>query len=168
MASFGEAGDGGVELNLMPMVDIFSILITFLLMTFSADPVTYDVSQGVELPKSETLMALDQLPAIFLTPTEIKIEDKSIVAIDPQTGDIDPSLIYQDSIKAVYDELENMRITKLKREGLPDDAGNVENAGALAMEVDKRHKFKLIKRVMIAAQQTAFIKLKLIVNKPLN
>ena len=61
-----------------------------------------------------------------------------------------------------------MRITKLKREGLSEDAGNVENAGTLAMEVDKRHKFKLIKRVMIAAQQTEFVKLKLIVNKPMN
>ena len=58
MASFGEAGDGGVELNLMPMVDIFSILITFLLMTFSADPVTFNPSEGVELPKSETLVCL--------------------------------------------------------------------------------------------------------------
>jgi len=47
MASFGSDNEEGVYLNLMPMLDIFSIIITFLLMTFSAEPVIYDADGSV-------------------------------------------------------------------------------------------------------------------------
>ena len=43
----GDAGEA-ISLNLNPMLDIFSILITFLLMTYSVNPENVDPTQGVE------------------------------------------------------------------------------------------------------------------------
>ena len=74
MASFGSDNEEGVYLNLMPMLDIFSIIITFLLMTFSAEPVIYDADGSVELPRSQTVVSLSALPSIKVTTEEIWVE----------------------------------------------------------------------------------------------
>ena len=44
MASVGDGGDS-LSLNLTPMLDIFSILVTFLLMSYSTDPVNHDLDR---------------------------------------------------------------------------------------------------------------------------
>ncbi|MFY7930973.1 MAG: biopolymer transporter ExbD, partial [Oligoflexus sp.] len=50
----GSSGDSGetLSLNLTPMLDIFSILVTFLLMSYSTDPTQHDIDQNLELPDS--------------------------------------------------------------------------------------------------------------------
>ena len=64
MASVSSESGDNLELNLMPMLDIFSILITFLLMSYSTDPVSYDINAGTELPESITLTSLDELQGL--------------------------------------------------------------------------------------------------------
>src|SRR6185436_13480263 len=81
MASAGGNSKDSLSLNLNPMLDIFSILITFLLMSFSTDPVSHDVNAGLELPQSNTMTALDELPAIVVTKTEILVNDKKVASI---------------------------------------------------------------------------------------
>ena len=76
MASAGGGSKDTLSLNLYPMLDIFSILITFLLMSFSSDPVSHDVDAGIELPESSTIVALDEVPTIVVTKTEVRVNDK--------------------------------------------------------------------------------------------
>ena len=51
MASVG-GEEETLDLNLTPMLDIFSILVTFLLMSYSTDPINHDVDENLELPDS--------------------------------------------------------------------------------------------------------------------
>lgn len=167
MASTGGSSKDQLSLNLNPMLDIFSILITFLLMSFSSDPVTHDVDSGLELPQSNTIVALDEVPTIVVTKTELRVNDKIVSTIE--AGDVPEKNRTQGAIYPVYEELKklaesNKRLTSRKA----DDPNAKGSTGALTMEMDKGHRFKLMKRIMLSAQQAEFVQFKLMVQKELN
>ena len=152
MASVGNNQDI-VSLNIMPMLDIFSILILFLLMNFSTDPLNHDLNDHVELPYSGTLISLDDIPTIVVSRKSVLINDKKILKIS-DLRDNSP-IVEQGAITPLYEELKKMRV--------PD---NVEKKPKpLTLEIDKRHKFSVIKKVMKSAQQADFIEFKLMVEK---
>ena len=75
----GDAGGDAISLNLNPMLDIFSILITFLLMTYSVNPENVDPTQGVELPNTKTTINLDDVPTVTVSKTEIFLNDVKVM-----------------------------------------------------------------------------------------
>jgi len=144
------------------MLDIFSILITFLLMSYSTDPVSYDINAGIELPESMTLSALDELPAIVVTKTEILINDKVVAKIEG--GDVPESQRSQGAVMPVFEEL--TKLAEANKRALRGRMGNEagkSKTSTLTMEMDQGHRFKLMKRIMLAAQQAEFITFKLMV-----
>jgi hypothetical protein len=148
----------GVSLNLMPMLDIFSILITFLLMSYSTDPVSYDISAGLELPDSVTITALDELPSIIVTKNEIMVNDKKVATI--LGGDVPEKDRSQGAVYPVFVELEKLaEANKRVFRGKEDKT----KTSVLTMEMDQSHQFKLMKRIMLAAQQAEFVTFKLMV-----
>ncbi len=168
MAAVGGGSKDTLSLNLYPMLDIFSILITFLLMSYSTDPVSHDVNSGLELPDSTTMIALDELPAIVVTKSELFVNDKKVV--DVVNGEVPKEQLgesYQGAIRPVYDELKriaeaNKRIAAAANMSDPATLGKT---GALTMEMDKGHPFKLMKRIMLSAQQADFVTFKLVVTR---
>jgi hypothetical protein len=167
MASAGGSSKETLNLNLNPMLDIFSILITFLLMSFSTDPVSHDVDAGIELPQSTTIVALDEVPTIVVTKNEIRVNDNKVA--DIVAGDVPETDRSQGAIFPVFTALEklaeaNKRVNKVR----VDDPNAKGSTGALTMEMDKVHRFKLMKRIMLAAQQAEFVQFKLMVQKELN
>ncbi|NRA43733.1 MAG: biopolymer transporter ExbD [Oligoflexales bacterium] len=158
MASVGNDGGEQITLNIMPMLDIFSILILFLLMSFSTDPVSHDLNESTELPESATLNSLDEVPAIVLGVNEILVNGKKIVTlINKDVQERDSS---QGAIHDLFLELEKLAEAN-KRFSKTDK----KKPGTLTVEIDKKHKFKLLKRVMLSAQQADFVKFKLMVSK---
>lgn len=172
MAAVGGGSKDQLSLNLYPMMDIFSILITFLLMSYSTDPVNHDVAQGIELPESKTILALDEVPAITVTKTELFVNDKKIANI--VAGDIPQAELgesHQGAIRGVFDELKkvseaNKRLGASKANS--DDPSLIGKTGVLTMEMDKEHRFKLMKRIMLSAQQAEFVTFKLMVGREMN
>jgi biopolymer transport protein ExbD len=156
MASVGNGQT--ISLNIMPMLDVFSILILFLLMSFSTEPVSYDVSEGVELPVSNTLSSLEEVPSVRITKTRIIINDKSVVSLrGSHIVGFDKS---QGTVLPLFRELE-----KLAKANKKVRSKNNSEPMELTLEVDKNHEFKLIKQVMKSAQQADFIKFNLMVEK---
>jgi biopolymer transport protein ExbD len=161
MAAMSTDSSDGLELNLMPMLDIFSILITFLLMSYSTDPVSYDTNAGVELPESMTLSVLDELPSIKVTKTEVLVNDKKVATIFG--GDVPEKDRAQGAVYPVFVELE--KLAKANKRILGSRSSDVEKSktSTLTMEMDQGHRFKLMKRIMLAAQQAEFITFKMMV-----
>ena len=161
MASVGGGDKSSVSLNLYPMMDIFSILIVFLLMSFSSDPVNHDVNPAIELPDSRTMVSLDEVPAVSVTKTEIIVNDKKVSTL--VAGDVPEAERSQGAVLAVYEELKKLREVGKRIE--KDVQGKEKESGTLTMEMDKDHRFQLMKRVMLSAQQAEFITFKLMVAK---
>ena len=72
MASVGDGGDS-LSLNLTPMLDIFSILVTFLLMSYSTDPVNHDLDENLELPMSISIVNMDEIPTVSVDKKVIRV-----------------------------------------------------------------------------------------------
>lgn len=158
MAFVRDGSSRTFSLNIMPMLDIFSILILFLLMSFSTEPVSYDISEGVELPVSNTLSFLEEIPSVRITKTKIFINDKSVASLEGSR--IIGFEKIQGSVSVVFLELE-----KLAKASKKVRAKNNSEPMKLTLEVDKNHEFKLIKQVMKSAQQADFIQFNLMVEK---
>ena len=157
MASVGGGSGNQISLNVMPMLDIFSILILFLLMTFSSDPINHDLNAGIELPDSNTLKSLDEIPAVTMSKTEILVNDKKIISlINGRVSDRD---LNQGAIYPVFQELEKLA------EANKAFAKDKKNTGILTVEVDKLHPFLILKQLMRSAQQADFITFKYMVSK---
>lgn len=164
MASVGGGKSETLSLNLTPMLDIFSILVTFLLMSYSTDPVNHDIDPNLELPSSLTLANLDEVPTISVTRKEILVNDKSVVLI--VGGDVPADAISQGAITPVYEALKVISEAHKKifsKVGKP--ASDQTKYTAITMEMDQNHNYKLLKRVMLSAQQAEFVKFKLTVAK---
>lgn len=157
MASVGGDQGDGIALNIMPMLDVFSILILFLLMNFSTDPMSHDLNKGVELPDSIILESLDEVPTITISKTELLLNESPIATLT--NGQLPSSMKSQGGIDVLYNELEKM--AEANHRAAKDET----KADVLTLEVDKGHKFDLIKRVMLSAQQAGFIRFKLMVSK---
>lgn len=159
MAGFGDSRDS-IRLNITPMMDVFSILITFLLMSYSTDPVNHDLGEGLELPKSSTLTGLDEIPSLTVTQREILINGKTVAPI--VGGDVPENYRSQGAIQPVFEELEKL---KKANDRVLRAQGKVKKLGTLTMEMDKGHDFLLAKRLMLSAQQAEFLTFKLLVKK---
>ncbi len=163
MASVGGENQDSLSLNLNPMLDIFSILITFLLMSFSTDPISHDVSKDLSLPESKTIVALDEVPTIIVTRSELLVGDKKISNIIG--GDVEEKDRNQGAIQPLHDVLKEMFEQSKK---LAKSDADKNKTGALTVEIDKDHRFKLLKRVMLTGQQSEYITYKLTVSKEMN
>lgn len=167
MASAGGDSGESLSLNIMPMLDIFSILVTFLLMSYSTDPTNHDIDQNLELPDSVTLVNMDEIPSIVVNRNEILVNNKKVV--DLQNGKIPTTDIQQGAAYPVYQELvEIAKVNKAAAEqlrGNADDGTKKAKPGEITIEMDKKHDFELLRRIMRAGQQAEFITFKLLVAK---
>ncbi len=162
MASAGGGNGDSLELNLTPMLDIFSILVTFLLMSYSTDPINHDIDANLELPASMTLVTLDEVPSITVTRNEVKVNDKKVTTI--VNGDVPESDRQQGAIFPLYEELVKLAEANKKIQAKRGEEQK-KKLDTLTMEMDKEHNFKLLKRIMLSAQQAEFVVFKLLVSK---
>lgn len=164
MASAG--GDSGetLSLNLTPMLDIFSILVTFLLMSYSTDPTNHDVDQNLELPDSVTLITMDEVPSITVNRNEILVNNKKVVTL--QNGKVPASDLQQGAVYPVYQELlEIAKVNKAAAEALRGDDSKKNKPLQITLEMDRKHDFELLRRIMLAGSQADFVTFKLLVAK---
>ncbi len=163
MASAG--GDSGetLSLNLTPMLDIFSILVTFLLMSYSTDPTNHDIDQNLELPDSITLVNMDEVPSLVVNKNEILVNNKKIVTLE--NGKVPKADIQQGAVFPVYQEL--VEIAKVNKQAAALLRGEEKKTkpGEITIEMDKNHDFEILRRLMLAGQQAEFITYKLLVAK---
>ena len=167
MASFDTKNSDSISLNLTPMLDVFSILVTFLLMTYSTDPVSHSVRENLALPMSSTIAVLDEIPAVSVTKTELWLNDNKIS--DVIGGDVPEVDRHQGAIMPLYKELVKIKEVNdniLKALDRTSKSEKETKKGTLTMEMDQAHNFKLMKRIMRSGQQADFLTFKLAVSKP--
>ena len=67
-----------VALNLTPMIDMFVVLVIFLLMTFSTSGEILFLQKDIELPKATQSDELEQAPVIIIGSGQVVIEGKLV------------------------------------------------------------------------------------------
>lgn len=162
MAVTGGVAKETIPLPIMPMLDIFSILVTFLLMSYSSDPISHDPNPALELPDSKTTVSLDEIPAVVVSKNEILINDKKVVTVIG--GTVENRHTTQGAIYPLFQELVKLNTTNKNYADTSSKSGG-DKVSTLTLEMDKNHRFELMKMIMLSAQQAKFVTFKLVVSK---
>ena len=101
----GSAAGGrasNISLNLTPFVDMMTILVTFLLMVFSASGELLQAVKGLELPIAQAHETLQQAPVIIVTKSEITYQGQLVATVDSVMRDDSPTF----KIDALFERLD--------------------------------------------------------------
>jgi len=135
------------ELNLIPMIDIMSVLVSFLLI-YTAEVELVQNSKGVEIPQSSAEAKPKQSVVVLITKDQLFVQGEQVASVaeirDPQIS----------IIKALRDVLDR-----------PLLAGDADNQGMREITVmaDKSLPFEVVKKVMATCTATQYGKLSLAV-----
>ncbi len=78
----GGSRASNISLNLVPFVDMMTILVCFLLMVFSSSGQLLQAQKGLELPIAQTTDTLQEAPVIIVTRSEITYQGQSIITTE--------------------------------------------------------------------------------------
>lgn len=74
-------------LNLTPMIDMFVVLVLFLIMQFSATGEILYINKDVVLPKARVVAELQRAPVITVTKDQIRFEDRLVQKVADLEGE---------------------------------------------------------------------------------
>ncbi len=133
------------DLLLTPLIDMFVILVVFLIMNFSATGELVNISRDIQLPKASVTDELERAPIIQISANTVAIEGVKV----GDSEDIlkDPDL----RIPELTDKMQEMRkIDEMMHPGQPFK-------GQVIINADQNIDFKLVRKVMFAAADAGYI-----------
>lgn len=142
------------HLNLTPMMDIMTMLLVFLVMSFATEPANINVSLEMRPPESSTRKVMEAATKLTITKQVILVEDKEVIPVakvDTTTGQVSiPEL--RDALIERADHLKALE----NRGGEPFD-------GRLLVVADGSTPYSLITAVLVTAGESKFAEYKLVV-----
>src|SRR5207248_3829585 len=138
---------GYASLMLTSLVDMFTIIVIFLLMNFSANGEVLYMSKDIKLPDAYHGAQLDRAPVISVSPDAVTFDGRAVLATeDLMKGD---AL----NVPALEDALRDER---RRYETVHSSDPDHPFRGLINVQADKQIPFKVIKRVMFACNQSGF------------
>lgn len=136
------------DLNVTPLVDMFVILVLFLIANFSATGELLAMSKDIQLPEAAHTEELTLAPVVQVSQTEIIVAGATIGRVD--------DFAREDYLNIPALE-EKLRELKKQFEDLHNQAGD---SGAFKGDVniqgDKNVQFRIIKKVMYSCTQAGY------------
>lgn len=162
-------------LNITSMTDMFTILLVFLLQTYSTNDVQIIPEKGLKLPISNSEANPVRAIQLTISKTELKIEGRTIASVndnDINKADIDrndPNFILPlfNELDKLSKELNRKTAEAKKEEGTgttPTKAAYNEISvveGRILLQADSELPYSTLRKVMYTASHAGFPKLKL-------
>ncbi|HWE26117.1 MAG TPA: biopolymer transporter ExbD [Myxococcales bacterium] len=139
--------NGYASLMLTSLVDMFTIIVIFLLMNFSANGEVLYLSKDIKLPDAYHGAQLERAPVISVSPDAVTFDGRQVLATDDlMKGDVL-------NVPALEDALRDER-----RRYETIHASDPEHPfrGLVNVQADRKITFKVIKRIMFACNQSGF------------
>ena len=153
MARLHRRHKGQPKLNLVSLMDIFTILVFFLLVN-SSDVEVLQSNKAIKLPDSVAEKKPDNTLVVMVSPEEIIISGRSIVNVKSALAE------EGDEIKALKKELEYLA----SRKPYAND-GEAKKGRDVTIMGDNSIPYTLLKRIMTTCAQTDYRNISLAVSK---
>lgn len=138
-------------LNLTPMIDMFTILVVFLLITFSATGEILFQTKDIQLPKAYASRALERVPIISISPAVVVFEGEEIMKTPWVTEKNYPELKLPELSKV----LKASHDSYTRQHPMPADTAKankwLEESKQVAIQGDEKVHFEVIRLVMTTA-----------------
>lgn len=146
-------------LQLTAMVDMFTILIVFLLKSYSTSAVHITPHKEMKLPYSVSYTNPVEAVRLIVSIKGIFVEDKQIITLNEgqlMSGDLDDQ--DPDFIRELYKELDRHAE---RSKGIADKNEEHKFDGKVVMQADKRLKYEILKKVMYTTSLAGYADMKL-------
>jgi biopolymer transport protein ExbD len=159
-------------LNITSMMDMMTIILVFLLKSYSADDLTVTPSDDLMLPVSSALKAPKMAVNVIVSQTQILVDGVPVVAltrvVNEETG-IEVAAVPEDEIKGqLIDALHEKLVEKAESaKSLGERTGLDEFGfkGEILLQCDRRLPFSIIRQVMYTAGQAQFSNFRFVIIK---
>jgi hypothetical protein len=148
------------KLQITAMMDMFTIIVFFLMFSYAEKPNEIDLDKDIVLPESAAKIDHANAVKLFLTQSYLKIEDQTVARIsDDRILDFDPehperSGLYQ-KLKAFHDQ-KSAAAAQQATEAAEDSDGASNPALHLLFFCDRTLPFKLINQVVKTAAMAGY------------
>jgi biopolymer transport protein ExbD len=149
------------KIQITSMVDMFVILLVFLLKSFSTSPVQITPKQGLRLPASTSIKDPVDVVKLIVSEDAVFVEDKKIV--DLKQGHVDAKDVDSSDpqfIRKLYEALDQHAQLAKNIQKVND---TFEFDGKILMQADRDLPYDLLKRVMYTSMMAGYSDVKLAV-----
>lgn len=136
--------DVNTDLNLVPMIDIFVLLVIFLIQQFSADGDLLFMTDRIKMPEAANYDQLMRAPVIQISPDDIALEGQMIARI----SDIEGQELWN------IPKLEE--VLRDQKKAFETLNTSEEFKGDINIQADVNVPFKVLKKVMYSANQAGY------------
>lgn len=140
------------ELNIVALMDAFTIILVFLIKSYASDPTAITQGDDIQLPQSNTLLSVPEAVPLVISKKGILVNSQAVVRL-LDNGEVDPTqkqgFRILPLVEALKKEADHHKMigrynTKVKFEGL------------LLIVADKGTKFSTLTDVLVTAGQVEF------------
>jgi biopolymer transport protein ExbD len=138
------------ELNVVPMVDIMTMLVIFLLCQFSATGEVLYMQKDIKLPEAEHGQAIEVAPVIAISPEQVVVTGQKVADVRDLEAD---TTLY--NINALEERLrDEKKRWDFIHQNDPDREKNWK--GDVNIQADMHVPFRILKRVLYSAAQAGY------------
>jgi biopolymer transport protein ExbD len=166
-------GSGTDELNITSMMDMMTIILVFLLKSYSTDDISVAGNDDLVLPVSTSLKSPKLAVNVVVSQRDILVDGEPVLQLeeimDPDTNQ--PLVQVPDSAKRgakiidLYDKLVSKAETSKRLGEQAQGVDDLDFKGQVLLQCDKRLPFKVIREIMYTAGQAQFGEFKFVVIK---
>jgi biopolymer transport protein ExbD len=139
------------ELNVVPMVDMMTMLVIFLLQQFSATGEVLYMQKDIRLPDARHGQMIDQAPTVAISADQVVITGQKVADV----ADLDRDAGYL-NIPALE---ERLREDKKRWEFIHQSDPNRKWDGIVNIQADQKVPFRIVKRVMYSCGVAGYFNL---------
>lgn len=147
-AGGGGGGEYDVQLNLVPLIDILTNILFFLLVGFASQELQYEQSNNLKLPAASTNAEMKLSIAISISKDELLVEKVRVAKIIDDKID---ALREGDKILPLYEKLNTLRAARESQTG-----GVSENDDVIFLLADRQVPFTVLSPVMKTSALAGF------------
>jgi biopolymer transport protein ExbD len=149
------------KIQITSMVDMFVILLVFLLKSYSTSPVNINPKDGLLLPESTAVTDPVDVVKLVVSQDAVFVEDKKV--LDLQKGQVPAEVVDGNDpafLKPVFDALDE-RAKLAKSISKENDA--FEFDGKVLMQADRGLSYEILQKVMYTSMMAGYADVKLAV-----
>jgi biopolymer transport protein ExbD len=129
------------ELNVVPMVDMMTMLVIFLLQQFSSTGEVLYMQKDIKMPSAQHGQTIDLAPVVTISASEIAVVGKKVA---------DVADLERDTVANIPGIEESLRDEKKKWDFIHQQDPNKHWDGVVNIQADKNIPVRFVKRVMFS------------------
>jgi biopolymer transport protein ExbD len=151
------------DLNITPMMDMMTIILVFLLKSFTSSATLVNLDQNLVLPPSQTMLAPKQAVALTITKRIVMIDGEAVCPIT--SGRVDPQLKRDGDNGYYITPIVDMLSKIANREKKIAELTGQKFDGELTIVADKTTPYRLLTEILYSCGQAEYANYRLLVLK---